>query len=107
MSTYPRSPSSGLRFAEIPGDSESPELYAPGYYHPVYLGEIYQGRYRVFRKLGFGDHSTVWLARDVQYVHYMTMPQLCVLNEFLDSVAMLLSRLQPQTNPGRPKSLDF
>jgi serine/threonine-protein kinase SRPK3 len=39
--------------------------YKPGGYHPVTLGdEFSRGRYKVVRKLGHGDFSTVWLCRD-------------------------------------------
>ena len=42
----------------------------PGYraeeFFPVRLGDIYQSRYRVVAKLGFGTASTVWLCRDLR-----------------------------------------
>ncbi|EKD18151.1 uncharacterized protein L3040_007672 [Drepanopeziza brunnea f. sp. 'multigermtubi'] len=39
------------------------ELYRPGGYHPVVVGDEFQeGRYRVIRKLGAGRRSTVWMA---------------------------------------------
>ncbi|KAE9366610.1 kinase-like protein [Stipitochalara longipes BDJ] len=43
---------------------ESPEKYVPGGFYPVHLGDVLDGRYQVFRKLGAGSQSTVWLARD-------------------------------------------
>lgn len=46
------------------GESEYLEKYEPGGFHPVHLGDVYDGRYRVVHKLGFGGFSTVWLARD-------------------------------------------
>lgn len=46
------------------GESEYLETYEPGGFHPVHLGDVYDGRYRVVHKLGFGGFSTVWLARD-------------------------------------------
>lgn len=48
------------------------EDYVKGGYHPVALGDTFRsGRYTVRHKLGFGGHSTVWLARDSreEYVH--------------------------------------
>jgi serine/threonine-protein kinase SRPK3 len=43
--------------------------YSPGGYHPVHLGDCFNdGQYKVIDKLGFGSFSTVWLARDLQYV---------------------------------------
>ncbi len=45
---------------------ESPEYYVPGKFHPVHLGDVLNGRYRVFRKLGAGSQATIWLARDTR-----------------------------------------
>lgn len=43
------------------------EEYEPGGMHPVMLGDTFRdGRYRIQDKLGYGRHSTVWLARDLQ-----------------------------------------
>ena len=39
-----------------------------GGYHPVEIGDIYNGRYHVIRKLGWGHFSTVWLCRDKKWV---------------------------------------
>jgi serine/threonine-protein kinase SRPK3 len=48
---------------------EDDEDYVVGGYHPVQVGErFHHGRYRVLGKLGWGHFSTVWLARDQQYV---------------------------------------
>lgn len=52
------------RFRHHPGITEHVEKYKPGGYHPVHLGDVFNNRYRVFRKLGFGAFSTVWLSRD-------------------------------------------
>ncbi|ETS80605.1 hypothetical protein PFICI_08134 [Pestalotiopsis fici W106-1] len=43
---------------------EDIEEYRPGGYHPVHLGDILDGRYRILHKLGSGGFSTTWLARD-------------------------------------------
>ena len=45
-------------------DQESPEDYREGGYHPVSVGDVYQERYAVLRKLGWGHFSTVWLCWD-------------------------------------------
>ncbi|EFW14742.1 conserved hypothetical protein [Coccidioides posadasii str. Silveira] len=43
---------------------EGPQVYCPGGFHPVHLGEVYDGKYKVLRKLGFGRYSTVWLVQN-------------------------------------------
>jgi hypothetical protein len=45
-------------------DFEGTEGYRKGGYHPVCVGEVYNGRYTVARKLGWGHFSTVWLCDD-------------------------------------------
>jgi serine/threonine-protein kinase SRPK3 len=39
-------------------------LFLTGGYHPVKIGEVYNDRYTIERKLGWGHFSTVWLASD-------------------------------------------
>ncbi|KAL8752757.1 MAG: hypothetical protein Q9199_005519 [Rusavskia elegans] len=48
-----------------PLNEEFLERYSPGLYHPVKLGDTFNNRYRVLRKLGWGLQSTVWLAKDI------------------------------------------
>lgn len=54
----------------IPTNEKIEEETIPGYlaarYYPVRVGEIFQDRYQVVGKLGFGITSTVWLARDMK-----------------------------------------
>ena len=45
---------------------ESLQKYSPGGYHPTRLGEVFDGKYHVVRKLGYGQYSTMWLARDTK-----------------------------------------
>jgi hypothetical protein len=45
-------------------DEESPGGYKAGGYHPVTPGSTLNQRYTITRKLGFGQFSTVWLAKD-------------------------------------------
>ena len=48
------------------GDTEYAEYYRPDGFHPVLLGDVFNSRYRVVLKLGFGCFSTVWLSVDDQ-----------------------------------------
>jgi hypothetical protein len=52
------------RFERPLGHPESPEDYEPGGYCPVVIGQTFNARYYVLRKLGWGMFSTVWLAKD-------------------------------------------
>lgn len=54
----------------IPAHEKVEEEAIPGYvatrYYPVRIGQVFQKRYQVVGKLGFGTTSTVWLARDLE-----------------------------------------
>ena len=43
--------------------SEGAEGYKPGGYHPVKIGDIFNNKSIVCRKLGWGHFSTVWEVR--------------------------------------------
>eukprot|EP00760_Papus_ankaliazontas_P021212 PhM_4_TR18659/c0_g1_i1/m.75826/K08832/SRPK3, STK23; serine/threonine-protein kinase SRPK3 len=47
-------------------DQEDPSRYCVGGYHAVQPGEVFGGKYKAVVKLGWGEFSTVWLARDVE-----------------------------------------
>lgn len=46
-------------------EQEDSTDYCKGGYHPVKIGDLFQGRYHVTRKLGWGHFSTVWLCWDL------------------------------------------
>jgi serine/threonine protein kinase len=50
--------------ANSSGSEEDEEDYRRGGYHPVQIGDLYNNRYQILRKLGWGHFSTVWLAKD-------------------------------------------
>lgn len=59
------------RFASLASHHarEPIDSYRPGGYHPIHFGDfLCNGRYEVVRKLGFGESSTVWLARNTSYI---------------------------------------
>ena len=56
--------SENWRFDEPGTACEWGESYHPGGYHPVNVGDKFNDRYQVIRKLGYGSFSTVWLATD-------------------------------------------
>lgn len=52
---------------------ESIDDYGPGGFHPVRVDEVYNSRYLVLRKLGWGGYSTVWLVRDLHEDRFRSM----------------------------------
>ncbi|MCJ1248423.1 hypothetical protein MMC30_005641 [Trapelia coarctata] len=41
--------------------------YSPAQYYPVRLGEVFNSRYQVIGKLGYGAHSNLWLCKDLEF----------------------------------------
>lgn len=39
--------------------------YKPEKFYPVRIGEVFNHRYQVVGKLGYGSSATVWLCRDL------------------------------------------
>jgi len=54
-------------YASETDDEEQEDVadYCKGGYHVVNIGDLFQGKYHVIRKLGWGHFSTVWLAWDL------------------------------------------
>ncbi|KAJ6028853.1 hypothetical protein N7540_004429 [Penicillium herquei] len=42
-------------------------------YYPVEIGHLFQSRYRIIAKLGYGAYSTVWLACDERVNEYVSL----------------------------------
>lgn len=65
---------------------ENVEQYRVGGLHPVNLGDIIVGRYKVIHKLGHGGFSTIWLARDLDKHCYVALKILigdCPTDEYM------------------------
>lgn len=54
--------------ADQPAEEELLFDYSAYRYYPVHIGKIFQDRYQVCSKLGWGSCSTTWLARDLKFV---------------------------------------
>lgn len=66
-----RFPTSGFDIVPAAEALEEERLdeFKTGSYYPVAIGDLFDSKkYQVVGKLGFGSTSTVWLARDLQYV---------------------------------------
>ncbi|KAI0868182.1 serine/threonine protein kinase [Hypoxylon argillaceum] len=47
---------------------EGSDAYHPGGFHPVYIGDVYNHRYEIIDKIGYGVYSTVWVVKDLQNI---------------------------------------
>jgi len=48
-------------------DEEQLIHYKPGRFYPVNIGDIFESRYQVLSKLGYGSCCTAWLSRDITF----------------------------------------
>ncbi|XP_055699379.1 SRSF protein kinase 3-like isoform X2 [Phlebotomus papatasi] len=77
----PRSGTTDELYAESPDSSlygsdeeqEDVSQYCRGGYHPIVIGDVFDNRYRVVRKLGWGHFSTVWLCWDIEEEKYVAL----------------------------------
>ncbi|XP_059611574.1 SRSF protein kinase 3-like isoform X2 [Phlebotomus argentipes] len=77
----PRSGTTDEPYAESPDSSlygsdeeqEDVSQYCRGGYHPIVIGDVFDNRYRVVRKLGWGHFSTVWLCWDIEDEKYVAL----------------------------------
>jgi non-specific serine/threonine protein kinase len=65
-------------------EEETLPHYDFSHFYPVKIGDVYQDRYKVIGKLGYGAYSTSWLCRDSQCI-----PSFPPITQF--HVRMLLS----------------
>ncbi|GMS90130.1 hypothetical protein PENTCL1PPCAC_12305 [Pristionchus entomophagus] len=54
-------------------EQEDPKDYKRGGYHPVAIGDVFNGKYHVIRKLGWGHFSTVWLCWDTNQRRFVAL----------------------------------
>ncbi|XP_007456707.1 PREDICTED: SRSF protein kinase 3 isoform X2 [Lipotes vexillifer] len=54
-------------------EQEDAKDYCKGGYYPVKIGDLFNGRYHVVRKLGWGHFSTVWLCWDIQRKRFVAL----------------------------------
>lgn len=48
-------------------EEEHMPAYEKGLFYPVHIGQIFNARYQILSKLGYGANSTVWFCRDLMY----------------------------------------
>ncbi|KAK0152492.1 SRSF protein kinase 3 [Merluccius polli] len=54
-------------------EQEDSSDYCKGGYYPVQIGDLFNARYHVVRKLGWGHFSTVWLCWDLQKKRFVAL----------------------------------
>ncbi|XP_053572531.1 SRSF protein kinase 2 isoform X5 [Bombina bombina] len=83
-------------------EQEDPADYCKGGYHPVKIGDLFNGRYHVIRKLGWGHFSTVWLCWDMQGKRFVAMKVVKSAQHYtetaLDEIKLL--RCVRESDPG-------
>ena len=113
-SVYPDLDKVGLLADEFDKNStysedEGIEDYKKGGYHPVFVGEILNGRYVILQKLGWGHFSTVWLARDIKYETYIAIKVQKSASHYLeaafDEVEILQKAVKHTRDPAWIKDL--
>lgn len=52
---------------------EDVDMYGPGGYHPINLGDVVGQRFKIIHKLGNGGFALVWLARDLDQDRYVAL----------------------------------
>ncbi|KAI9162800.1 Cytochrome P450 monooxygenase apf7 [Paramyrothecium foliicola] len=80
-------------FRRAPG-----ELGDVGGYHPVDCGDIFNNRYEVVRKLGYGSSATIWLAVDNETDKYVALK--IFKSRFVESEEQLVSTHQKLRDAG-------
>ncbi|KAK2801982.1 hypothetical protein FQN50_007540 [Emmonsiellopsis sp. PD_5] len=99
-------------------EEELPD-YKPEHFYPVSLGDVFESKYQVVAKLGFGVGSSVWLCRDLGSGNYLAL-KICTCaqepgvtaqsaNEL--AVAKRIQKVSSGEHPGgrylRPPIVDF
>ncbi|KAJ1138984.1 hypothetical protein NDU88_005363 [Pleurodeles waltl] len=86
-------------------EQEDPSDYRKGGYHHVKIGDLFNGRYHVIRKLGWGHFSTVWLSWDLQVKRFVAMKVVKSAEHYtetaLDEIKLL--KCVRNTDPSDPK----
>ncbi|PNF24957.1 Serine/threonine-protein kinase SRPK [Cryptotermes secundus] len=86
--------------------------YCKGGYHPVKIGDCFQSRYRVARKLGWGHFSTVWLCWDLIDKQFVALKVVKSASHFtetaLDEIKLLKTVRDTDVNdPKRNKTVQL
>ncbi|XP_035237056.1 SRSF protein kinase 3 isoform X2 [Anguilla anguilla] len=82
-------------------DEEDPMDYCYGGYHPVQIGDTFNRRYQVLRKLGWGYFSTVWQCLDLRLSRHVAVKVLKSAAGFTQAAQDELALLRCVCGPNR------
>lgn len=87
--------------------NERQSEYCKGGYHHVKIGEVYNNRYRILHKLGWGYFSTVWLVWDYQEKRFQAMKVQKSAKQYtsaaMDEIELLSQVRTAEANRGTPQ----
>lgn len=73
--------------SHVPLEEELFRHYNPKAYYPVNPGDVFHDSYKTVVKLGFGSHSTVWLAKDLRkYFPTIDRKRVCPFDDCIGSL---------------------
>ncbi|KAI3331774.1 kinase domain-containing protein [Xylariaceae sp. AK1471] len=77
-------------------DAELIDDYETGGYHPIHIGDRLgpKDRFHIVHKLGFGGHSTVWLARDEKEGRYVALKVAIAANSNISRERSIIQELE-------------
>ncbi|XP_060792856.1 SRSF protein kinase 3 [Neoarius graeffei] len=80
-------------------EEEDPREYCDGGYHPVRVGDIFNKRYKVLSKLGWGYFATLWLCVDLRSGRHVAVKVLKSGSGFTQAGQDELSLLRCASSP--------
>ncbi|KAK2811370.1 hypothetical protein FQN50_002247 [Emmonsiellopsis sp. PD_5] len=94
-------PASGFEIVTAPKlEEERFDEFKKGQYYPVNIGDVFDSKYQIIGKLGFGVTSTVWLARDLEGHRYVTLK--VYTRDETNQEEFRIYKLLNQGNPSHP-----
>lgn len=91
-------------------EQESSKDYKIGGYHPVEIGDVYNEKYSVIRKIGWGHFSTVWLCWDLKDKRFVALKVVKSSKSYMESAEdeiKLLTEIRDKDteHPGRLRNI--